>query len=117
MRLPAFIPADEPAYYASGQGLTLKAEFSRKITITCAACKVTQLRLKLLSNSALNTETCDRLLTAHLDELGWSRLRDGGADICPQCVEVYQPRDVCPYCRLYTGGHAKTCITQLPGAQ
>jgi hypothetical protein len=110
--LPRFIPADDPATYMRG-GLLLAAPFVYPTKVTCAACKATQLRLKLLSHSALNNATCNRLLTAHLDTLGWSRLREGGADICPECTNT--ARDVCPYCRDYTGGHARTCITQLPG--
>lgn len=114
MRLPAFIPADEPATYMSGSGLVLKAEFCRPVTITCQACNVTTLKLKLLSNGALNADSCDRLLTEHLDTLGWSRLKAQGADICPECIGT--KREVCPHCRDYTGGHTKTCPTQLPGA-
>ncbi|WP_319456886.1 MULTISPECIES: hypothetical protein [unclassified Mycobacterium] len=111
--LPRFVPAEEPSTYTSGKGLVLLAEFSRPVTITCEACHVSTLRLKLLSNSALNADTCDRLLTAYLDELGWTRLRERGADICPECAGTRV--EVCDFCRLYTGGHTKTCPTQLPG--
>ncbi|GJJ23721.1 hypothetical protein [Mycolicibacterium mageritense] len=112
--LPRFVDADEPDTYASGSGLVLKAEFSLKVTITCEACKVSQLSLKLLANSPLPKSTCNHLLTAHLDRLGWTRLRDGGADICPECAGT--KHDVCPHCRLYGGGHTTLCPTQLPGS-
>ena len=105
--LPRFVPADEPSYYRTASGITLKAEFARTITITCQACKVTQLPLKLLADTVLTQEECDRHLTAHLDGLGWTRLRDGGADICPECAAT-RP-EVCDYCRDYTGGHSPTC--------
>ncbi len=111
-RLPRFVPADEPATYMSGHGLVLKAEFSRTITITCAACNHTQLRLKLLTDTVLTTPACDALLTAHLDTLGWTRLRHGGADICPECANTR--RDICPYCHSYTG-HTTHCPTQRAG--
>jgi hypothetical protein len=112
--LPRFVPASEPSYYTSGKGLTLKAEFSRTVTIVCAACEVTKLPLKLLSNSVLRPDTCERLLTDYLDTLGWGRLKQGGADICPECINT--DHDVCPHCRLFGGGHTKGCITQLPGS-
>lgn len=111
-RLPRFVPASESSYYMSAGGLTLKAEFACTITITCGACKVTQLPLKLLSNSVLRQDTRDRLLTAHLDTLGWGRLRENGADICPSCFNT--DTDICEHCRLFGGGHTKGCITQLP---
>ncbi|QEA10853.1 hypothetical protein [Mycobacterium phage Weirdo19] len=110
--LPRFVDADEPATYMSGTGLVLKAEFSHTITVTCAACKNTRLRLKLLADTVLTTASCNALLTAHLDRLGWSRLRDGGADICPECAGTHV--EVCEQCRQYGGGHARSCPTQRP---
>lgn len=110
--LPRFVDAAEPDTYMSGSGLVLHAPRSRRITVTCAACKATQLKLKLLSDGTLNRTTCNRLLTAYLDGLGWTRLRDRGADICPECAATRV--EVCEYCRLYTGGHTPTCPTQLP---
>ena len=112
--LPRVVDADEPNTYGTGAGLVMRAKLARTVTITCQACKHTTLRLKVLSNSILNDDTANRLVTAHLDGLGWTRLRDGGADICPECANT--ERDVCPLCRDYTGGHTRTCPTQLPGA-
>lgn len=97
-----------------GSGLVLKAQFSHYVTITCAACMATQLRLKLLADTLLSTQARNRLLTAHLDRLGWTRLRANGADICPECAGT--KTEVCPHCRRYGGGHATLCPTQLPGA-
>lgn len=98
----------------SGEGLVLKAQFSRRITITCAACESTQLHLKLLADTLLSTRACDRLLTEHLDHLGWTRLRPNGADICPECAATRT--EVCPQCMSYGGGHTSLCPTQRPGA-
>ncbi|MCT7372706.1 hypothetical protein [Mycolicibacterium llatzerense] len=112
MKLPAFVHADDPDTFTHG-GLVLVAEFERKVTITCQACKVSQLRLKLLSRSIIGDATATVLLTKHLDSLGWTRLREGGADICPECAGT--SHDVCPYCLDYTGGHMSHCPTLFPG--
>lgn len=114
MKLPAFVPASEPSYYLAGGGLVLKAEYSRTITVTCEVCKHTQLPLKLLSDTPLSQRACDRLLTEHLDGAGWTRLREGGADICPMCSHI-QNVDICPHCRKYDGGHMSHCPTLFPG--
>ncbi len=113
MKLPAFVHADDPDTFTSGNGLLLVAEFSRKVTVTCQACKVSQLQLKLLSRSIIGDATTTRLLTEHLDRLGWTRLRDGGADICPECAGT--KRDICPHCEQFGGGHWPHCPTLFPG--
>ncbi len=112
--LPRFVDADDPNAYMLGSGLVLKAQFSHRVTITCAACTVTTLRLKLLADTLLSTQARNRLLTAHLDHLGWIRLRPNGADICPECAAT--KTEVCPQCMSYGGGHTSLCPTQRPGA-
>ncbi|MCG5431223.1 hypothetical protein LV457_02825 [Mycobacterium sp. MYCO198283] len=111
--LPRIVPADDPDTYTRG-GLQVPVRFRVPVTVTCAACQFTRLRLKVLSNSHLGRPAAERLLTEYLTALGWTRLRDGGADICPECAGT--SRDVCEFCRDYTGGHARTCPTQLPGS-
>ena len=42
-------------------GGSVQVQFARKVTLTCQACKVSQLRLKLLSRSIIGDATATRL--------------------------------------------------------
>lgn len=110
---PRFVPAEEPDTYMAGGVLKL-AGFSRPVTITCEACHHTTLRLKLLSDSIIGTDKCEILLTDHLNTLGWTRLREGGADICPSCASNLT---ACEYCRGMGNTHLPTCPTRQRGGR
>ena len=111
--LPRVVPVDDPDTYLAG-GLLSTPTMVDGVTVTCQACQRTQVRLKVLANSVISTPKRDAMVTRYLAILGWERVGRRQADVCPECVNTY--RDVCPVCQDFTGGHASTCPTQIPGA-
>ena len=112
-RLPRVVPADDPDTYLAG-GLLLIVKYAVPVTIECAACKTTRIRLKLLTHSEVSKTRGDELVSTYLAGQGWVRAGINQADVCPECANT--AHDICPHCRLYTGGHTRDCPTQIPGA-
>jgi len=73
----------QPAYVPiGGNRLMLLGEFSRTVTVECAACEWSW-PLKLIADDVLTDDQCDELLNSYLRDHGWGV---GVDDTCPTCA-------------------------------